>query len=235
MTLSLEFVITLEFVLKYQNNDDPQGLGMLRRVNALRLVLQGWTFSHIHTLSSPLERKWIQVLLRVLMVFCFLPHRADQRWLWSILPTEKHVSWFYVWDIKRHCMTACLWAIMSSCVAIFLWTGSAGLHCAILVPQLTSSWVCTRLSSWCCPSIDASYLATSHSPTQIHPAMPVGIPPLSHLVSLVLLHIRLLLPLKLALTALWELVPLVGVAVMFGWNCSYLMLMCTVFLSFPSH
>ncbi len=54
-----------------------------------------------------------------------------------------------------------------------------------------------------------SYLATSLSPAKIYPTMPVGVPPLSHLVSLVLLYIRLLLPPRLAVTPLWELGPLV--------------------------
>lgn len=69
-----------------------------------------------------------------------------------------------------------------------------------------------------------SYRATSHSPAQISATMPVGVPPLSHLVSLVLPHIRLLLPLMLAVTLLWELMPLVGFAVMFGLNCCCLTL-----------
>lgn len=153
------------------------------------------------------------------MVFCFLQqHRAGS----GLYCPPKNMFPAFVCETLNGIPCLCVCEQSWAHALIFLWTSSAGLHCAILVPQLTTSWVCTRLSSWCRPSTGASYLATSHSPTQIHPALPVGISPLSHLVSLVLLHIRLLLPLKLALTALWELEPLVGVAVIFGWNCAYL-------------
>lgn len=60
-TASLEFVISLEFFWKYQNNHDPHFLGMRLTLEARRPVLQVYTHAHTHA-----------VLISVLMFFSLL-------------------------------------------------------------------------------------------------------------------------------------------------------------------
>lgn len=77
------------------------------------------------------------------------------------------------------------------------------------------------------PPCVQSYLSPSSTAAQIYPIVPAGAPPRSQLVPLVLPHIRLLLPRRLAGSRLWEVT--VDFAAMFGLNCCCFTLVCVFY------
>lgn len=145
--------------------------------------------THTYTCSSLLQSKWIEVFLSVLMVYVF-KRSAAQRWHGSLRSENMHSSISRVSE-SRH-------------VLISLRAGSTGLRRATLVPQLTSFF-------WLAPGFPVGPRVPPRLPSKPRTRPPrftspcqFGVPPLSHLVFLVLPHICLLSRLRLAPAALWE-------------------------------
>lgn len=119
VNLSLEFVITLVFVLKYQNNDDPQGLGMLHTVEARRPELRACTLSHahtyMHTLTVLVEKEAVGGVTDSADGPVFLVNEfkreAAQRWhsrIWFMLPVENMYFLLLCVRFKMVCGSVCV-------------------------------------------------------------------------------------------------------------------------------